>query len=694
MKKLFLLIFMLVNCIGLYAQQVMETSEAYKKADELLKKLTIEEKALMVRGYNKFFIKGFEEKGILPVYLSDATQGVNIRNNLPDPNVVKQLERSTAFPSPILLASTFSPELSYQYAKAIGEECRAGGIEVLLGPGLNIYRQSQCARNFEYFGEEPYLVSQMVSQYVTGLQSTGTAACLKHFYGNNTEFYRKRSNSIIGERAMNEIYLPGFKAGIDAGAMSVMTSYNQIDGEWAGQSSYVIKKILREKLGFKWLVMSDWNSVWDLEKVIKSGQNLEMPGSYNFGVSVLDLYHEKKITEKDLDDMIRPTLATCVAMGFYSRPKYDTTLLSKYPEHEQTARRVAEEGVILLKNRNEILPLDPTKNRKILLTGKFVYEIPRGYGAAEVIGYNNVSLIDALQKVFGRTVYYIEKPTVAEIKEADVVLLSMGTRDKEAVERPFALPREDESFMRYITKNNPNTIAIINTGSAIDMSAWNEQLAALIYGWYGGQSGFEALTDIIIGKVNPSGKLPMTIERSFKDSPAWGYLPQGASLYNELKNEHLINVYDVNYKEDVLVGYRWYDTKKIEPLYPFGYGLSYTTFALTKPRLSSNKMNDKQTIKCSVTLTNTGKCEGAEVVQLYIKENQPSVLRPEKELKRFEKVSLKPGENRILEFIITSKDLAFWDDQTHSWKTNTGQYTIFLGTSSRHINQTLSFIKE
>jgi len=694
MKKLFLLIFMLVNCIGLYAQQVMETSEAYKKADELLKKLTIEEKALMVRGYNKFFIKGFEEKGILPVYLSDATQGVNIRNNLPDPNVVKQLERSTAFPSPILLASTFSPELSYQYAKAIGEECRAGGIEVLLGPGLNIYRQSQCARNFEYFGEDPYLVSQMVSQYVTGLQSTGTAACLKHFYGNNTEFYRKRSNSIIGERAMNEIYLPGFKAGIDAGAMSVMTSYNQIDGEWAGQSSYVIKKILREKLGFKWLVMSDWNSVWDLEKVIKSGQNLEMPGSYNFGVSVLDLYHEKKITEKDLDDMIRPTLATCVAMGFYSRPKYDTTLLSKYPEHEQTARRVAEEGVVLLKNRNEILPLDPTKNRKILLTGKFVYEIPRGYGAAEVIGYNNVSLIDALQKVFGRTVYYIEKPTVAEIKEADVVLLSMGTRDKEAVERPFALPREDESFMRYITKNNPNTIAIINTGSA----PWSPRDRCAPPSWPSlwntPTKNMTMPTNLANGSLNWAARRFSTPNNG-KTLPAANMTRRATTgLYNELKNEHLINVYDVNYKEDVLVGYRWYDTKKIEPLYPFGYGLSYTTFALTKPRLSSNKMNDKQTIKCSVTLTNTGKCEGAEVVQLYIKENQPSVLRPEKELKRFEKVSLKPGENRILEFIITSKDLAFWDDQTHSWKTNTGQYTIFLGTSSRHINQTLSFIKE
>ena len=230
MKKIISLVFMFISCIGIYAQQIMDATAAYKKANDLLERLTIEEKALMVRGYNKFFIKGFEEKGILPIYLSDATQGVNIRNNLPDPNVVKQLERSTAFPSPILLASTFSPDLSYQYAKAIGEECRAGGIEVLLGPGLNIYRQSQCARNFEYFGEDPYLVSQMVSQYVTGLQSTGTAACLKHFYGNNTEFYRKRSNSIISERAMNEIYLPGFKAGIDAGAMSVMTSYNQIDG--------------------------------------------------------------------------------------------------------------------------------------------------------------------------------------------------------------------------------------------------------------------------------------------------------------------------------------------------------------------------------------------------------------------------------------------------------------------------------
>ncbi len=674
---------------------IMDADHAYIEADKLLKKLSVEEKALLVRGYNKFFIKGFEDKGMPPVYLSDATQGVNIRTNqLPDNNVVRQLDSSTAFPSPIMLASTFSGELAYEYAKAIGEECRAGGIEVLLGPGLNIYRQSQCARNFEYFGEDPFLVSQMVSNYVKGLQGTGTAACLKHFYGNNTEFYRKRSNSIIGERAMNEIYLPGFKAGIDAGAMSVMTSYNLIDGEWAGQSQYVIKELLREKLGFRWLVMSDWNSVWDLEKTIRSGQNLEMPGMYKFGEEVIDLYRDGRITEEDLDNMARPILATCIAMDFYGRNKYETSLLANYPQHEAVARRVAEEGTILLKNRDCILPLDPSVNRKILLTGKFVYEIPRGYGAAEVIGYKNVSLLDALEAVYGRTVYYVEKPTVAQLKEADVVILSMGTRDKEAIEKSFSLPKEDESFMRYVTKNNPNTVAVINTGSAIDMSMWNDNTAALIYGWYGGQSGFEALADIISGKISPSGKLPVTLEKSFRDSPAYGYLPKGAQLYSELRNEQLIGVYDVEYKEDILVGYRWYDTKGIEPLYPFGFGLSYTEFGFGKMKASSRRISGQETVTVSIPVTNTGKTAGAEVLQLYVSEANPTVLRPAKELKAFSKVYLQPGEKTVVELTVSASDFAYWDDVMHDWNCNSGEYVISVGNSSRNIISEVRVVKE
>lgn len=694
MNKLALTALLLFNLVGLYAQREMNVKEAYEEANKLLQTLTFEEKASMVRGYNSFFLKGIERKGIPPIYLSDATQGVNIRTNLPDPNMVKQLEKSTAFPAPILLASTFSPELSYQYAKAVGEECRAGGIEILLGPGLNIYRQSQCSRNFEYFGEDPYLVARMVEEYVKGMQSTGTAACLKHFLGNNTEFYRKRSNSIISERAINEIYLPGFKAGVDAGAMCVMTSYNQLNGDWVGQNPYAIKELLRKQLGFSWLVMSDWNSVWDLEKVVKSGQNVEMPGSYDFGTSIVELFNQGKITEKDLDNMLLPTLATCIAMNFYKRPKYEPSLLSTFPMHEKIARRVAEEGIVLLENRDNILPLDPAVNRKILLTGKFVSEIPRGYGAAEVIGYNNVRLVDALQKEFGRTVYYIEHPTVAELQEADIVILSMGTRDREAVERPFTLPDEEEGFMRYITSNHKNVIAVINSGSAINMSAWNDKVAALIYGWYGGQSGFEALTDIITGKVNPSGKLPISIEKDFKDSPAWGYLPKGASLYNECKNEFMIKVYDIHYNEDILVGYRWYDTQKIEPLYPFGHGLSYTTFSLTKPELTVKKITGSQPIKCTVVLTNIGKRKGSEVVQLYVREDNPTLLRPVKELKQFDKIALSPGEKRIVEFELTKQDFAFWDEQSHGWKVNPGRYTIMLGTSSKAIEHSLSFVIE
>ncbi|WP_373147201.1 beta-glucosidase family protein [Bacteroides xylanisolvens] len=694
MNKLALTALLLFNLVGLYAQREMNVKEAYEEANKLLQTLTFEEKASMVRGYNSFFLKGIERKGIPPIYLSDATQGVNIRTNLPDPNMVKQLEKSTAFPAPILLASTFSPELSYQYAKAVGEECRAGGIEILLGPGLNIYRQSQCSRNFEYFGEDPYLVARMVEEYVKGMQSTGTAACLKHFLGNNTEFYRKRSNSIISERAINEIYLPGFKAGVDAGAMCVMTSYNQLNGDWVGQNPYAIKELLRKQLGFSWLVMSDWNSVWDLEKVVKSGQNVEMPGSYDFGTSIVELFNQGKITEKDLDNMLLPTLATCIAMNFYKRPKYEPSLLSTFPIHEKIARRVAEEGIVLLENRDNILPLDPAVNRKILLTGKFVSEIPRGYGAAEVIGYNNVRLVDALQKEFGRTVYYIEHPTVAELQEADIVILSMGTRDREAVERPFTLPDEEEGFMRYITSNHKNVIAVINSGSAINMSAWNDKVAALIYGWYGGQSGFEALTDIITGKVNPSGKLPISIEKDFKDSPAWGYLPKGASLYNECKNEFMIKVYDIHYNEDILVGYRWYDTQKIEPLYPFGHGLSYTTFSLTKPELTVKKITGSQPIKCTVVLTNIGKRKGSEVVQLYVREDNPTLLRPVKELKQFDKIALSPGEKRIVEFELTKQDFAFWDEQSHGWKVNPGRYTIMLGTSSKAIEHSLSFVIE
>ena len=305
---------------GLFAQQFVSWDEAYRQADSLIARLSLDEKIYFARGYSSFFFYGVPEKGIPYLYLSDATQGVHLRNNLPDSTMVRQLERSTAFPCPIMLASSFDPELAFRYAEAVGEECRAGGIEVLLGPGLNIARNSQCGRNFEYFGEDPLLTSVMAAAYVRGMQSTGTAACLKHFIGNETEFYRRRSNSLIDERALHEIYMPPFRAGIEAGVAYVMTSYNQLNGEWAGQNSRVIGELLRGELGFRGCVMSDWSSVYDTEKVVKSGQNVEMPGRREFVEEVRELLRQGCISEKDLERMIRPNVATAVAFmkdGFH-----------------------------------------------------------------------------------------------------------------------------------------------------------------------------------------------------------------------------------------------------------------------------------------------------------------------------------------------------------------------------------------
>lgn len=674
------------------AQQQIPWDEAYAKAAEKMKELTLKEKMHFMRGYSSFFFYGVPEKGIPYLYLSDASQGVKMRHNLPDPNMVKQLEKSTAFPSTIMLAATFDADLAYRYAKAVGEECRAGGIEILLGPGMNMYRNSQNGRNFEYVGEDPHLASMIIENYVKGMQSTGTASCLKHFVCNETEFYRRRSNSVVDERALHEIYMAPFKAGIDAGVAYVMASYNQVNGEWAGQSTYVLKDLLRDDLGFRGCVMSDWGSVYDTEKVIKSGLNMEMPGRGQFFSDTKRLMEEGKIREEDIDKMILPSIATAIAFGLYDREKYAPELLEKFPEHNDLVYEVAASGTVLLKN-NGILPL--AEGRKILLTGKFINEVPRTpdhrSASGAVPGYDNITLLDALNAEFPGQVTYVENPDDEAIQAADVVLLSVGTHDIESFERPFALPDNEEKNARRITKLNPNTIVLVNSGSGIRMTDWNGKAAAVIYGFYPGQCGQKALADILSGDLNPCGKLPMTIEKEFKDSPAYGTMPKGAEFYHlapRAYNEAMITVYDVNYKESVLMGYRWYEAKGIEPLYPFGFGLSYTTFEISKPK-APKSFDTSKPLKISVELKNTGSKDGAETIQVYVTEKNPTVLRPKKELKSIKKVALKAGEKQKVEFELSKKDFAFWNDQTHEWTVNSGTFVISLGTSSANIAQTL-----
>jgi len=683
-----LLIWMMCNLVKNQSQAIAEEEfqplsfeQAEQKADSVLALMTLAEKIALLGGDKSFFIRALPRLNLNEIYMTDATQGVHIREQFKDIDLSDyQLKKSTAFPCPIALAATWNPELAYQYAKAVGEECRAGGIGILLGPGLNQYRHSQCGRNFEYFGEDPYLRSRLIEQYVKGVQSTGTVATLKHFIANNTEYYRRKSNSIIGERTLHEIYLPPFKAGIDAGVKAVMTSYNLLNGEWCGQSEYAIKKLLRNQLGFKWLVMTDWSSVWDGEKVVKSGQNLEMPEAVTLSV-LPQLIEDGKVNIADVDRMAKGILRTCFAMRLFEREKAPQ-YYAKFPEHELVARETAREGIVLLKNEDKILPLR-SGVKSILVTGDYVREIARGGGSAFVEGYNNRTMLDELKQEFGNRIKYVENPTIEEIQSAEIVLCNIGTNDSEGYDRPFELPVNQEHRVIKCVTNNPHTVVIVTSGSGVRMTDWSEQAKAIIYAWYGGQIGNQALVEIIAGKTNPSGKLPITIEKEFKDSPGFGYLPEGESLYSDWdgEGERLHPVYDVHYSEGVFVGYRWYESRNIEPLYYFGHGLSYTNFEYSNLKVSKSKFSDTESITVSLEIKNTGLTKGKETVQLYIEDVACSEPRPLKELKAFQKVELEPGKSKTVTFQLNRQHFSFWHPRIGSWLAEKGKFILHLGSS-------------
>ena len=703
MKKLIFSVVALLVGSTVLAQPVMSYEEAEAKANEILKSLTLEEKLSMTQGHNRFFFPGVPEKGLPYIYTTDASMGVKNKQHLHDAGEVILAERTTQFPAFIMLAATFNPDLAYKYGHAVGEEARMAGAGVILGPGMNIYRNARCGRNFEYLGEDPHLAASIIYDYVTGMQSTGTLACAKHFLGNQTEFYRRRSNSIIDERAIMELYTPAFKAAIEAGVATVMTAYNPLDGEWAGESKYVITDLLRGTLGFKGMVMSDWNSIYDWKNVILSGQNLDMPGEDMFYIKKkpADLVAEGVVTEKDIENMIRPTIATCIRWGLYDRynsgEQYDKSLEAKLPAHLEISYQTAAEGAVLLRN-NGILPLATTK--RVLVVGKWFDSVPHGGGAARVTGYDHHPLRQVLTDAFGGNVKFVEKPTAAELKAAEVVLCVTGTYDSESTERPFEMEKKDEKLVRLAVESNPNTIVLVHSGSAINMTAWADKCAALLYGWYPGQNGLEAICDIIVGKVNPSGKLPMTIERDFADSPAVNSVPEGFNLAKAKgnPNEKAFHpwTYDVHYDESVLVGYRWYEKKNIKTLFPFGYGLSYTTFELAKPKILSKgkvkTLTDEAPLKVAIEVNNTGAVAGAEVVQLYIAEKNPTVLRPNKELKAFRKVTVEPGKKAVVTFEVDKKMCSYWCDKNHAWAANAGEYEILIGTSSADIVAVLPFV--
>ncbi len=650
-----------------------------KRAELLVKEMTLDEKGEMIGGFGDLNISYILRLGMKPIYMTDAGMGIRSPHGL---------EETTAFPCSLALAATWNPELSFQYAKAVGEECNAGNISILLGPGMNIYRVSRCGRNFEYMGEDPFLAARMIEQYVKALQSRNVMATLKHFICNNNEYYRKRCNTIVKERELHEIYMPAFKAGIDAGAAAVMMSYNLVNGEWAGQSKYVISDLLRGELGFKDLVMSDWVSVYDPQKIINSGLDLVMPDCTN----ILDAVNNGKVSEKALDRMVVNILTACFKMGLYDHDYHDKSLVKKFPEHKKIGLKTAQESIVLLRNKNNLLPINKKKIKSILLIGEAAEKIACGGGSSKVEGYDHITLLDAMKKEFGDKLIYKKTPSNKEIKDADAVVIAMFAHCGEGDDTYFELDPKYTELAKRTAKLNPNNIVVTMFGSGQRMVHWADKVNSLLYAWFGGQSQGKAIADVLVGRVNPSGKLPITIEKEFADSPGADYFPENFKRLGEdgkYKNPgeggQYDETYDVKYKEGILVGYRWYDTKNIVPLYPFGFGLSYTTFKYDKLKLSAKKINKNIPLTVSFTIENTGKRAGAETAQLYVQDVSASVMRPVKELKGFKKVFLKPGEKKEVKLKLKWKDFAFWNPETKAWTVEPGAFKILVGASSGDI---------
>ena len=668
-----------------FTRKTDDTVKAFEQAKYLVAAMSADERLALVCGNGSSGTPAFPHLGIDQVRFADASCGINA-------GWAKHTGQPTlAHPATMLLAATWDPQMAQDYGRSIGEECHVAGVHVLLGPGMNGYRLSANGRNFEYLGEDPFLAGAMVASYVRGMRQTGTGTTLKHFICNEVESHRRGTNSIVDERALHEIYMPPFKAGIDAGSIAVMTAYNQVNGEWAGESKYVNTTLLREELGFTGVSMTDWISAYDGVKLAASGTDLEMPGG-----PALMRDRAKVLGTPDIDGMATRVLATWIRAGFFEPDHFRPEYGNNRREWEKTARRTNREGIVLLKN-NGILPFAPTASGVVLVTGNFLKRTElAGTGSGHVIGYDLVSYLEACRKRLpNATIIESAKPTDEQLIKADLVLVFAGfPNEGEGGVRTFALP--DDDLIRRCTKLNSKTIVTMATGGGVQME-WAEAAAGVVFASYGGQTGAQALFDVLDGTVEPAGRLPFTIEGNIEDSPgaaATKPIANGATYpldylhgyvhgdFFKDKEKNLATVWNISYDESIMVGYRWYEYKKIPVRFAFGHGLSYTTF--TYSDLRSEKVAE-QKVKCSFAMTNNGKRAGIDVAQLYVSDPHCSVPRPPQELKGFQKVRLAPGESKRVTIELGPEAFRFWHPVKKAWTVEPGDFEIRVGASSEDI---------
>lgn len=662
MKKSLILALLVLGALSLKAQAVIGP-EHQERAAALVQQMTLDEKISLIAGYQDgFHTAPVERLGIPEIRMADGPQGV--RNNT----------KSTLFACGVAAAASWNPSLVREMGVALGQDSRARGVHILLGPGVNICRSPLCGRNFEYFGEDPFLAAETAVAYIEGVQSQGVMATVKHFALNNQEYDRHHVNSVADERTINEIYFPAFRAAVErAHVGSVMTSYNPVNGVHSAENAYLIGQTLRGKWNFQGFTMSDWTSTYTPLLMVQDGVDLEMPRAFCYTAETLKpLLERGVITEKQIDDKVCRILQTYIAFGFLDRPQLDSSIPEDNPYSREVAYRLACESIVLLKN-DGILPLK--KNRRIALSGPGAEVIPCGGGSGAVDPLYTVSLKEGLQLLGAR---FSEK--------ADVEIVALGfdkTTEKENHDRTFALPEGQETFVEEALARGRKVILIVNAGGAVDLSRIEGRVSAILWAWYPGQEGGKALAEILYGKVNPSGRLPVSFPRALEDNPAQPYYAP-SEPYN--KRGH--TVVPTTYAEGIFTGYRGYG--ETAPLYPFGFGLGYTDFSYSE--LTVTPAGDGFDVRLEVR--NSGNRDGSETVQIYVHEENPCVPRPVRELKGFCKVSIPKGQARTVTVHLPREAFAYYESDSHGWVVNPGAFTIEAGASAADIRTAIPVVLE
>ena len=651
---------------------------------KIVSEMTLEEKAGMCSGLDFWHLKEVEHLGIPKVMVSDGPHGLRKQDEKGDHLGINDSIKAVCFPPAVLSACSFDRGLMEEMGKAIGREAQANDVSVVLGPAVNIKRSPLCGRNFEYYSEDPYLAGEIAAAFVKGVQSQHVGTSIKHFAANNQEYRRMSSSSEVDERTLREIYFPAFETAVKkAQPYTFMCSYNQINGTFASENKWLLTDVLRGEWGFKGYVMSDWGAVNDRVKGLEAGLELEMPASGGDNdAMIVKAVKDGALEEKILDQAVERILRIIFEYADHRKPQEFT--MEK--DHEE-AQHIAEESMALLKNENHILPLKTSE--KAAFIGGFARN-PRfqGGGSSHINCFKTTNVLDSVpcdaQVVYAegfpadRDFYdkALADEAVKAAAEADKAVIFAGlpeSFESEGYDRShMRLPECQNRLITEILKVQPNTVIVLHNGSPVEMP-WLGEIKGLLETYLGGQAGGAAAANILYGKINPSGKLAETMPLKLSDNPS--YLNFGGGE-------------KVEYREGIFVGYRYYDTKEMDVAFPFGYGLSYTTFAYSNLKLSMENPTEKDTVMVSADVTNTGKSAGKEVVQLYIRDLTGSAIRPEKELKGFEKVFLEPGETKTVTMELNKRSFAWYNTELHDWFAASGDYEILVGAPSRDIRLT------